>query len=196
MSMDNSYKIILASQSPRRAEILRMIGMSFKVESSNIHEEINQKIKQNEIPINLSKAKAEEISHKYPDKIIIGADTVVVFNKKIFGKPKDKNESKKMLKALSGNCHEVITGVTIMNEKLGIVKTFSETTKVFVQKIPTKQIEFYVNNYNTLDKAGSYGIQEWFSVWIKKINGCYYNVMGLPASKLYRHLVKIEKQII
>ena len=194
--MDNSYKIILASQSPRRAEILRMIGVSFKIESSNIHEEINQKIKQNEIPINLSKAKAEKISHKYPDKIIIGADTVVVFNKKIFGKPKDKNESKKMLKALSGNCHEVITGVTIMNEKLGVIKTFSETTKVFVQKIPTKQIEFYVNNYNTLDKAGSYGIQEWFSVWIKKINGCYYNVMGLPVSKLYRHLMEIEKQII
>ena len=194
--MDNSYKIILASQSPRRAEILRMIGVSFKVDSSNIHEEINQKIKQNEIPINLSKAKAEKISHKYPDKIIIGADTVVVFNKKIFGKPKDKNESKKMLKALSGNCHEVITGVTIMNEKFGVIKTFSETTKVFVQKIPTKQIEFYVNNYNTLDKAGSYGIQEWFSVWIKKIHGCYYNVMGLPVSKLYRHLMEIEKQII
>ena len=194
--MDNIYKIILASQSPRRAEILRMIGVSFKVEPSNIHEEINQKIKQNEIPINLSKAKAEKISHKYPDKIIIGADTVVVFNKKIFGKPKDKNESKEMLKTLSGNCHEVITGVTIMNEKLGIVKTFSETTKVFVQKIPTKQIEFYVNNYNTLDKAGSYGIQEWFSVWIKKINGCYYNVMGLPVSKLYGHLMEVEKQII
>ena len=194
--MDNSYKIILASQSPRRAEILRMIGVSFKVESSNIHEEINQKIKQNEIAINISKAKAEKISHKYPDKIIIGADTIVVFNKKIFGKPKDKNESKKMLKALSGNCHEVITGVTIMNEKLGVIKTFSETTKVFVQKIPTKQIEFYVNNYNTLDKAGSYGIQEWFSVWIKKINGCYYNVMGLPVSKLHRHLLEIDKQII
>jgi len=194
--VDNTYKIILASQSPRRAEILRMIGVRFKIESSNIHEEINQKIKQHEIPINLSKAKAEKISHKYPDKIIIGADTVVVFNKKIFGKPKDKNESKKMLKALSGNCHEVITGVTIMNENLGIVKTFSETTKVFVQKIPTKQIEFYVNNYNTLDKAGSYGIQEWFSVWIKKINGCYYNVMGLPISKLYGHLVEIDKQII
>ena len=173
-----------------------MIGVSFKVESSNIHEEINQKIKQNQIPINLSKAKAEKISHKYPDKIIIGADTVVVFSKKIFGKPKDKSESKKMLKALSGNCHEVITGVTIMNKKLGVIKTFSETTKVFVQKIPTKQIEFYVNNYNTLDKAGSYGIQEWFSVWIKKINGCYYNVMGLPVSTLFRHLMEIEKQII
>jgi len=194
--MDNSYKIILASQSPRRAEILRMIGVNFKVDSCNINEKMNQKIEQNEIAIILSKAKAEKISQKYPNNIIIGADTIVVYNEKIFGKPKDKNESKKMLKALSGNCHKVITGVTIMNKKLGVLKTFSETTKVFVKKIPRNQIEFYVNNYNTLDKAGSYGIQEWFSVWIKKINGCYYNVMGLPVSKLHKHLAEIEKLII
>ena len=191
--MDKSYKIILASQSPRRAEILRMIGVNFKVDSSNINEEMNQKIEQNEIAIILSKAKAEKISQKYPNNIIIGADTIVVHNKKIFGKPKDKNESRKMLKALSGDCHKVITGVTIMNKKLGVLKNFSESTKVFVQKIPTKQIEFYVNNYNTLDKAGSYGIQEWFSVWIKRINGCYYNVMGLPVSKLYKYLVEAER---
>ena len=194
--MNNSYKIILASQSPRRAEILRMIGVNFKVDSSNINEEMNQKIEQNEIVMNISKAKAEKISQKYPNNIIIGADTIVVYNEKIFGKPKDKNESRKMLKALSGNCHKVITGVTIMNKKLGVLKTFSETTKVFVKKIPRNQIEFYVNNYNTLDKAGSYGIQEWFSVWIKKINGCYYNVMGLPVSKLHKHLAEIEKLII
>ena len=194
--MDKSYKIILASQSPRRAEILRMIGVNFKVDSSNINEEMNQKIEQNEIAIIISKAKAEKISQKYPNNIIIGADTIVVYNEKIFGKPKDKNESRKMLKALSGNCHKVITGVTIMNKKLGVLKTFSETTKVFVKKIPRNQIEFYVNNYNTLDKAGSYGIQEWFSVWIKKINGCYYNVMGLPVSKLHKHLAEIEKLII
>ena len=194
--MDNSYKIILASQSPRRAEILRMIGVNFKVDSCNINEKMNQKIEQNEIAMNISKAKAEKISQKYPNNIIIGADTIVVYNEKIFGKPKDKNESRKMLKALSGNCHKVITGVTIMNKKLGVLKTFSETTKVFVKKIPRNQIEFYVNNYNTLDKAGSYGIQEWFSVWIKKINGCYYNVMGLPVSKLHKHLAEIEKLII
>ena len=167
--MDNNYKIILASKSPRRAEILRMIGVNFKVVPSKIQEEINQKIEQNEIAINISKAKAETISHKYPNDIIIGADTIVVFNEKIFGKPKDKNESKKMLKALSGNSHKVITGVTIMNEKLGVLKTFSETTEVFVQKIPTKQIEFYVNNYNTLDKAGSYGIRNGFQFGSKKL---------------------------
>ena len=191
--MANNYKIILASKSPRRAEILSMIGVNFKVVPSKIKEEIKPRIGQNEIAINISKTKAETISHEYPKDIIIGADTIVVLNEEIFGKPKDKNESKKMLKALSGNSHKVITGVTIKNENLGILKTFSEVTEVFVQKIPTKQIEFYVNNYNTLDKAGSYGIQEWFSVWIKRINGCYYNVMGLPVSKLYRYLIETER---
>ena len=193
--MENNYKIILASESPRRAEILKMIKVNFIVAPSKIKEEINPKIKQNEIAIDISKAKAETISHKYPNDIIICADTIVVFDEEIFGKPKDKNESKKMLKALSGSSHKVITGVTIINKRLGFLKTFSETTEVFVQKIPTKQIEFYVNNYNTLDKAGSYGIQGWFSVWIKKINGCYYNVMGLPVSKLHRYLVEIDKLI-
>ena len=193
--MDNNYKIILASKSSRRAEILKMIKINFIVKPSKIKEEINQKVEQHEIAINISKAKAEAISHKYPNDIIIGADTIVIFNEKIFGKPKDKNESKKMLKALSGNSHKVITGVTIMNKKLGILKTFSEITEVFVQKIPAKKIEYYINNFNTLDKAGSYGIQEWFSVWIKKINGCYYNVMGLPVSKLYRYLAETERLV-
>ena len=170
-----------------------MIKVNFKVVPSKIKEEINPKIEQNEIAINISRTKAETVSHKYPNDIIIGADTIVIFNEQILGKPKNINESKKMLKALSGNSHKVITGVTIMIERLGILKTFSETTEVFVEKIPTKQIEFYVKNYNTLDKAGSYGIQEWFSVWIKRINGCYYNVMGLPVSKLHRQLVKIER---
>ena len=191
--MGNNYKIILASKSPRRAEILKMIKVNFEVVPSKIKEEINPKIEQNEVAINISRTKAETISHKFPNDIIIGADTIVVFNEEIFEKPKDKNESKKMLKALSGNSHKVITGVTIINERLKFLKTFSETTEVFVQKIPTNQIEFYVNNYNTLDKAGSYGIQEWFSVWIKRINGCYYNVMGLPVSKLYKYLVEVEK---
>ena len=99
-----------------------------------------------------------------------------------------------MLKALSGILIKSLRG-TIMNKRLGILKTFSETTEVFVQKIPTKKLNI-INNFNTLDKAGSYGIQEWFSVWIKKINGCYYNVMGLPISKLHRHLVEIEKLTI
>ena len=191
--MRNNYKIILASKSPQRAEILRMIRLDFKVEPSKIEEKINPRIKQNQIAIALSKKKAETISQKYPNDLIIGADTIVILNGIVYGKPKDKNESKKMLKALSGNFHEVITGVTIMNEKNSIIKTFSELTEVFVKSIPTKKIDYYINNFNTLDKAGSYGIQDWFSIWIKKINGCYYNVMGLPVSKLYRYLVETEK---
>tara|TARA_B100001564_G_C20647589_1_gene675173 strand:- start:826 stop:1410 length:585 start_codon:yes stop_codon:yes gene_type:complete len=191
--MNDSYKIILASKSPRRAEILRMIGIKFKVAPSKIKEEINQNIDLGEIAISISREKARVISNKYPKDIIIGADTIVVLNNEIFGKPKNLDESKLMLEALSGNSHKVITGVTLMNEGNSVVKTFSEVTEVFVQKIPTNKIEYYINNFNTLDKAGSYGIQEWFSIWIKKINGCYYNVMGLPVSKFYRHLVEFKK---
>ena len=191
--MNNKYKIILASKSPRRAEILRMIGLDFRVVPSKINEVINPNFDQNEIAIDISKAKAKQISYKYPSDIIIGADTIVVFNGEIFGKPKDMHESKNMLKALSGNSHKVITGVTIMNESIGALKTFSDVTEVFVGQIPIKEIEYYIRNFNTLEKAGSYGIQEWFSVWIEKINGCYYNVMGLPVSKFYRYLVEFEK---
>ena len=191
--MEHKHKIILASKSPRRAEILRMIGLDFKIVPSNIKEKINLNIEQNDIAIAISKAKAETISHNYPNDIIISADTIVVLNGKIFGKPKDVHESTGMLKALSGNSHKVITGVTLLNKSNGIVKTLSEVTEVFVRKIPKNKIVYYTNNFNTLDKAGGYGIQEWFSVWIKKINGCYYNVMGLPVSKFYRHFVQFEK---
>tara|TARA_Y100001958_G_C21203205_1_gene529584 strand:+ start:341 stop:949 length:609 start_codon:yes stop_codon:yes gene_type:complete len=191
--MEHKHKIILASKSPRRAEILRMIGLDFKIVPSNIKEKINLNIEQNDIAIAISKAKAETISHNYPNDIIISADTIVVLNGKIFGKPKDVHESTEMLKALSGNSHKVITGVTLLNKSNGIVKTLSEVTEVFVRKIPKNKIVYYTNNFNTLDKAGGYGIQEWFSVWIKKINGCYYNVMGLPVSKFYRHFVQFEK---
>ena len=193
--MENKNKVILASKSPRRAEILRMIGIDFKVIPSNIKEKIDDRITKNKIAEFLSQKKAETISVKYPNDIIIGADTIVISKGEIFGKPKDEEESKQMLKMLSGNSHEVITGVTLINESKGAIKTFSEVTKVFVRKIPKNQIEYYIKNFNTLDKAGSYGIQEWSSVWIKKINGCYYNVMGLPISKFYEHFIKFERSI-
>ena len=190
--MENKNKVILASKSPRRADILRMIGIDFKVIPSNIKEKIDDRITKNKIAEFLSQKKAETISVKYPNDIIIGADTIVISKGEIFGKPKDEEESKQMLKMLSGNSHEVITGVTLINESKGVIKTFSEVTEVFVRKIPKNQIEYYIKNFNTLDKAGSYGIQEWFSIWIEKINGCYYNVMGLPASKFYLNLQEFK----
>lgn len=191
--MHHNNKIILASKSPRRAEILRMIGINFKIKPSNIKEEINPYIDKNAIAIAISKTKAKKISNKYPDRLIIGADTIVVLGEEIFGKPKNVEESKRMLKALSGNSHKVITGVTLANKNYALIKSFSEVTKVFVKKIPTKQIEYYACNFATFDKAGGYGIQEWFSVWIEKIHGCYYNVMGLPVSKFYKHFRDFEK---
>ena len=193
--MVNKSKIILASKSPRRTEILSMIGIDFKVIPSDIKEEVNGRVPKNKIAEFLSRKKAEKISIRHPNDIIIGADTIIILKGEIFGKPKHKEESKEMLKALSGNSHKVITGVTIMNKSMGAIKTFSEITEVIVRKIPINQIEYYINNFNTLDKAGSYGIQEWFSIWIEKINGCYYNVMGLPASKFHINFVNFKRSL-
>ena len=189
--MESKDKKILASKSPRRIEILKMIGLDFDIAPSKLDEKIKINLKGKQFAEYWSKEKAKLISNKYPDRLIIGADTVVIFNGQILGKPKDKDDSKNMLKMLSGNMHKVITGVTLICKNKKISKTFSESTKVFVKKIPNDQIDFYISNYNTSDKAGSYGIQEWFSIWIKKIDGCYYNVMGLPISKFYKEYLKI-----
>ena len=189
--MKSRNKKILASKSPRRIEILKMIGLDFDIAPSKLDEKIKINLKGKQFAEYWSKEKAKLISNKYPDRLIIGADTVVIFNGQIMGKPKDKDESKNMLKMLSGNIHEVITGVSLICKNKQISKTFSESTRVIVKKIPSDQIDFYVKNYKTTDKAGSYGIQEWFSIWIKKIDGCYYNVMGLPISKFYKEYTEI-----
>jgi septum formation protein len=189
--MENKIKKILASKSPRRIEILKMIGLDFDIAPSELDEKRGINLKGKLFAEYWSKEKAKLISNQYPDSLVIGADTVVVFNDQILGKPKDKNDSKNMIEMLSGNIHEVITGVTLICKNKQISNTFSETTSVVVKKIPNEKINFYIDNYKTSDKAGSYGIQEWFSIWIKKINGCYYNVMGLPISKFYDEYSKI-----
>ena len=189
--MKRRYKKILASKSPRRIEILKMIGLDFDTAPSKLDEKIKIDLRGKSFAEYWSKEKAKLISSQYPNRLVIGADTIVIFNNQILGKPKDKKDSKNMLKMLSGNMHQVITGVTFICKNKKISKTFSESTKVFVRKIPSDQIDFYINNYNTSDKAGSYGIQEWFSIWIEKIDGCYYNVMGLPISKYYNEYSQI-----
>ena len=181
-------EIILASESPRRAKILKMAGLDFNILPSNVDEKIKINLAGKTFAEYWSKEKAKLISNQYPERLVIGADTIVIFNGQIIGKPKDKNDSKNMLMMLSGNSHEVVTGMTLISKNEQISKTFSVSTKVFVRKIPDMQIDYYIDNYNTTDKAGSYGIQEWFSIWIKKIDGCYYNVMGLPISRFYKEL--------
>ncbi len=187
--------IILASKSPRREHILKSIGLKFETIPSNISENLNSNLNAKKLSEYLSIKKANKISEKYSDKIIIGADTIVYLDKKIFGKPIDKNENYEMLKTLSGKTHKVVTGVSIFHKDRGIKKTFSQITKVTVRKIPNNELLYYLDHYSTLDKAGGYGIQDWFSVWIKKINGCYYNVMGLPLSKFYDHYSQVKKDL-
>jgi len=193
--MKNKKEIILASKSSRRIEILKMIGLDFDITPSKLDEKIKIDLTGKPFAEYWSKEKAKLISNQYPNRIVIGADTIVVFKNQTLGKPKDDNDSKNMLEMLSGNMHHVITGVTLICKNKKISKTFSESTKVFVRKIPSDQIDFYINNYNTSDKAGSYGIQEWFSIWIEKINGCYYNVMGLPISKFYKEYSEIISRV-
>ena len=193
--MKSEDKKILASKSPRRIEILKMIGLDFDITPSKLDEKIKIDLTGKPFAEYWSKEKAKLISNQYPNRIVIGADTIVVFKNQTLGKPKDDNDSKNMLEMLSGNMHHVITGVTLICKNKKISKTFSESTKVFVRKIPSEQIDFYINNYNTSDKAGSYGIQEWFSIWIEKINGCYYNVMGLPISKFYKEYSEIMRRL-
>ena len=184
--MKSKTSTVLASKSPRRETILKNIGLKFEIIPSNILEKINRDISPKKLAEFLSQEKAEKVSENNRNKIIIGADTIVYLDKVILGKPRSKDESYRMLKSLSGKTHNVITGVSIIHKNKGVQETFSQITKVTVRKIPSNELLYYIDNYSTLDKAGGYGIQDWFSVWIKKIDGCYYNVMGLPLSKFYK----------
>ena len=188
----SSASIILASKSPRRKNILKQIGIDFEIIPSNICEDANFNLGPRKFVQYWSKKKAKVIAKKNKHKIVIGADTIVYFNGKIIGKPKDKEESYKMLNNLSGKTHKVFTGVSIVYEEKNILRTFCQMTKVTVRDIPKNDILYYIDNYYTLDKAGSYGIQDWFSIWIKKIDGCYYNVMGLPLSKFYKNYLLVK----
>ena len=187
-----SSSVILASRSPRRESILNQIGIDFEIIPSNICEDAELNLSPRKFVQYWSGKKAKVISKKNKDKIVIGADTIVYFKGKIIGKPKDKEESYKMLNNLSGKTHKVFTGVSIVYEEKNILRTFCQMTKVTVRDIPKNDILYYIDNYYTLDKAGSYGIQDWFSIWIKKIDGCYYNVMGLPLSKFYKNYLLVK----
>lgn len=194
-SMNKYPKIILASGSPRRKALLQQIDLEFKVIPSSIHEDFSVDKKPKEFVEYYSRLKALDVADKYSDHLVIGADTVVVLNDKIIGKPKDTNDSKRILRNLSGNTHIVITGVTLVLKDKKMIDTFSKITKVTFNNLTDEHIQYYIDNYKPFDKAGSYGIQDWFAVCVKKIEGCYFNVMGFPLSKFYKHYTKILKDI-
>lgn len=178
--------IILASSSPRRTEILTNANISHTIIPSSCEEIIEPNLKPFEVVESLSYQKAKDVSKKFPTDIIIGADTIVVINDQILGKPHSEIEAIKMLELISGKTHQVITGVTlIQNSK---VKIFHEVTDVSVKKLTLDEIEEYIRVENVYDKAGSYAIQGVFKKYIKDIQGEYYNVVGLPIERLKKEL--------
>lgn len=184
--------VYLASKSPRRKKLLSQLNINFKV--INIH--IDESSKNGELPSGmvkrLSKEKMEKARKKVNDGIIITADTIVVIDNKILGKPKDKKDAEKILKKLSGKTHTVYTGFSVFNTSNNKCITDYEKTNVTFRKLEQDEIKNYIESGTPMDKAGAYGIQDDFgAVFIKKIDGDYYNVVGLPLSSLYDSLKKI-----
>lgn len=183
------YNIVLASKSPRRQELLKGIGIDFSVLTKDVDESYAPNISVYDVAPYLSVKKAKAFNEEeLPDNyMVITADTVVVVNDMILGKPKNTEEAHEMLNLISGKKHSVITGVTIRTSDK--VKTFSVVSKVSFEVLEQDEIEYYVNNFKPYDKAGAYGIQEWFGyVGVSHVEGSYFNVMGLPTQKLYNML--------
>lgn len=183
-------KIILASKSPRRTELLSLIGIKHEIIPSTIQEVIKNNLSPKEIVEDLSYQKAIDVASKYPNDLIIGADTIVVVNDKILGKPKDYNDAFNMLKELQGNKHQVITGVTIINGNN--INTFSEIAEVIFYPMTDKEIDEYINTKDVYDKAGSYAIQGICARHIKEIKGDYNTIVGLPVSRIYQILKEMK----
>ena len=185
MKQMRSAAIVLASGSPRRKQLLEQIDLEFLVIPSQVHEDFDLDLSPEKFVEYYAKEKAKDIAKAHPDKWIIGADTIVVFNAEILGKPKDREDSFRMLKMLSGNTHQVFTGVSIQQSKMQVSDTFHEYTNVTFNTLDDMVISYYIDTYKPFDKAGSYGIQDWFSVCVNHIDGCFYNVMGFPLSMFY-----------
>ena len=185
-------KLILASKSPRRKEILSRLNIPFSIIPSEINEAlIKSDKKPHEYAQKVASIKCNKIGNRYTNHTVIGADTIVITNKSILGKPKNKNEARYMLQQLSGKKHEVITGVSIQNINKNICHSFFESTIVDFYKIPENYISKYINSESPYDKAGAYGIQDWSSIFVKKINGSYDNVVGFPLSQFIIELNKL-----
>lgn len=185
--------IILASQSPRRKQLLEQANINFEVVVANTDETFDNNLSWSEIPIYIAKQKAVTVRQKLNgNQTILAADTIVVIDNEIIGKPANRNEAISHLQKLSGKTHKVITGVVITTANREI--SFADVTLVNFCKLTQQQIEFYVDEYKPYDKAGAYAIQEWIgAVGIESISGDFYNVMGLPISKVVKELEKIEK---
>lgn len=184
------HRLILASKSPRRQQLLSGLGFNFEIVTREVDESFPSYLKAHEIPLYLSKLKAEAFNDLLDDKtIVITADTVVWINDKVLNKPENEEEAYQMLRLLSGNMHEVFTGVTIKSKFKH--QSFFCKTNVYFKHLSDEEIWYYIKNYQPFDKAGAYGAQEWIGyIAIEKIEGSYFNVMGLPVKEVYEELRK------
>ena len=180
-------EIILASQSPRRKQLLEWAEVDFEIMVADTDESFPDNISVEDVAIHVATEKARVIQGRSDGKIIIAADTIVVLNNEVINKPVDRNDDIRILSRLSGSHHKVMTGVVILKGEKKVF--FADTTDVEFHKLTQSQIEFYVDKYKPYDKAGAYAIQEWIGVvGIKCINGDFYNVMGLPVSRVVKAL--------
>jgi septum formation protein len=185
-----SSPIILASKSPRRQELLTLMGLEFKVELKDVDESYPNHLSAPEIAMYIAEQKANAFIAN-ANEIVITADTIVAINGEILGKPVDFTDAREMLAKLSGSKHEVFTGVSVNYS--GKIGSFYDRTEVHCRTLNSEEIDFYINNYQPFDKAGSYGIQDWFGITaVERINGSYTNVMGLPTEKLYKYLCELS----
>ena len=184
------HQLILASKSPRRQDLLKGLGFDFEIRTKEVEEIYPLELKREEVALFLSELKSDAFKSEVKEnEIIITSDTIVCLGNEILGKPKDEQGAIEMLQQLQSKQHEVITAVTLMSSTKKV--SFFSETKVFFKPLSLEEITYYVANFKPLDKAGSYGIQEWIGyIGIKKIEGSYFNVMGFPVHQIYDELLK------
>ena len=192
--LDNlkKYKVILASNSPRRKELLAGLGVDYEVRTlPDVDESYPDTLKGADIPLFIAKEKADAyLDMMKPGELMITADTIVWLDGKVLGKPKDREDAMRMLRAMSGRTHEVFTGVCITTTEWQ--RSFTAQTEVRFAELSEEEITYYVDTYKPMDKAGAYGVQEWIGfIGVENISGSYYNIMGLPVQRLYKELIKI-----
>ena len=183
--------IILASKSPRRKYLLELAEIPFEIITQDTPEDFPADMPIADVPVHIARQKALAIHALHPQRTILAADTIVVLNDRIIGKPKDAADAENILSLLSDQVHRVITGVVILHGDQEVA--FSDTTEVSFHALSHDQIQYYVSHYKPFDKAGAYAIQEWIgAIAIRRIDGCFYNVMGLPISRVAAALQNVE----
>lgn len=190
-------RLILASRSPRRSALLTQIGLNAEVIPAEVSEELDVKLSPAENAVRLAVRKAERVAQQIDNAIVVGADTIVAVDGDMLGKPADRNDAVRMLKILSGRTHVVHTGFALFDRPSNRQFSTVESTSVTFRTLPLDEIEEYVRGGSPMDKAGAYGIQDDYgAVFVRRIEGCYYNVMGFPLSRFYESLQEFQEQLI